>query len=75
MSDTPYTVHEMAHFPLQIASLDEDAADFAIHLGNIQARTDHCAPQAYQDMRLIMDMSALPMFILPGASGIAFRPT
>lgn len=67
MSDVPYTIHEMANFPLQIASLDEDAADFAIHLGGIQPQTDHCTQQAYQDMRLILDMSALPMFILPGA--------
>lgn len=67
MSDVPYTIHEMANIPLQIASLDEDAADFAIHLGGIQPQTDHCTQQAYHDMRLILEMSALPMFILPGA--------
>ena len=46
----PYDVHEMALFPLQIANLDEEAADFAIHLvGDVQDHKSHCEQLDYQD--------------------------
>ena len=69
MGDAPYSVHEMAIFPKQIAKLDPDRADFAIHLGDMQDRTKHCEQRNYRDMKRLLERSALPMFIIPGTYG------
>lgn len=66
MGDAPYNVHEMALFPKQIAKLDPDKADFAIHLGDMQDRTKHCEQRNYRDMKRLLERSMLPMFIIPG---------
>jgi hypothetical protein len=67
MGDAPYGFHESTKlFPRQIANMDPDAAEFAIHLGDMQDRTAHCEQQDYTDMRQVLERSELPMFIIPG---------
>jgi hypothetical protein len=67
MGDAPYGFHESTRlFPRQIANMDPDEAEFAIHLGDMQDRTAHCRQQDYHDMRQVLERSQLPMFIIPG---------
>lgn len=66
MGDAPYGQREFANLPIQLANLDSDAAEFAIHLGDMQDRRGQCRRYLYREFADMLDQSPLPTFILPG---------
>lgn len=67
MGDVPYEPREDALLKRQIRDIPR-AAEFVIHLGDIQARVKegNCGEQKYQTVANILRRSPRPLFIIPG---------
>lgn len=65
IADVPYYPSEAAALPGQIATQMEDC-EFMVHLGDIMAGGDACTENRYTQVRDLMLLSTVPVFMIPG---------
>jgi hypothetical protein len=65
IADVPYYPSEALALPGQIATQMEDC-EFMVHLGDIMAGTAACTEGQYTQIRDLMLLSTVPVFMIPG---------
>ena len=67
MGDAPYGKKEIANLPVQLKNLNSKAADFLVHLGDMQDRRKQCRRNPLTLVaNILRNQSPLPTFIVPG---------
>lgn len=65
IADVPYYPSEAAALPGQIATQME-GCEFMVHLGDIMAGGEKCTEDRYTEIRDLMLLSTVPVFMIPG---------